>query len=235
MDEQRWRRFAAEALGTGVLVAAVVGSGIMASQLTTDVALELLINALVTVAALGVLILCLGSISGGHFNPAVTVVAVSRRELPRGEAAGYVVAQLTGALVGVAVANLMFGLPAWQPSTDHRSGLGLLFGELVATAGLVFVIGALLRTNRVQLIAVAVPAWIGAAYFFTSSTSFANPAVTLARSLTDTFTGIAPVDVPMYVIAQFAGAALGAGLVQVLLPRDRALAGVEIERSGWFK
>ncbi|HEY7858974.1 MAG TPA: MIP/aquaporin family protein [Candidatus Nanopelagicales bacterium] len=219
MGDSRWRRLVAELLGTGVLVAAVVGSGIMASRLTTDVGLQLLINALATVAALGVMIATLGPISGAHFNPAVTLIAAIRREVSPGEASLYVAAQFAGGLAGVAVANLMFGLPAWQASTHHRAGSGLLLGEAVATAGLLLVIGVLTRTGRGRLGALAVPAWIGAAYFFTASTSFANPAVTLARSLTNTFTGIAPADVMPFVAAQLVGAALGAGITELLLPR----------------
>jgi glycerol uptake facilitator-like aquaporin len=165
------------------------------------------------------MIAALGPISGAHFNPAVTFVAVVRRELARGEAAGYLMAQVTGALVGVAIADLMFGHPAWQPSTHHRTGPGLLLGEVVATAGLLLVIGALTRLGLGRLGAVAVPAWIAAAYFFTSSTSFANPAVTLARSLTDSFSGIAPANVLAFIGAQLLGAALGAGLTELLLPR----------------
>ncbi|HTY73880.1 MAG TPA: MIP/aquaporin family protein [Actinomycetes bacterium] len=213
------RRLTAECLGTAVLVAAVVGSGIAAVRLSPDVGLELLINALATVAALGVLIVCLGPVSGAQFNPAVTLVAAARREMAAGEAAGYVGAQIVGGLAGVAVANLMFGLPAWTQSTHRRDGHGVLLGEVVATAGLLLVIGTLTRTDRGHLGAVAVPAWIGSAYFFTASTSFANPAVTIARALTDTFAGIAPADVGAFVAAQLVGAAVGAGLTEVLHPR----------------
>jgi arsenate reductase len=213
------RRLAAEALGTGVLVAAVVGSGIMGSRLTTDTAVALLVNALATVAALGALIWTLGPVSGAHFNPAVTLVAVTRREMRGWEAAGYVAVQCAGAVVGVAVANVMFDLPAWQVSTTQRDGAGLLLGEVVATAGLVWVIGALTRTGLGRLGPLTVPAVIGSAYFFTSSTSFANPAVTVGRTLTDTFTGIAPASVPLFVLAQLVGAVVGAGLTEVFHPR----------------
>ena len=213
------RRLAAEALGAGLLVAAVVGSGVMATNLTDDVGLALLINAVSTVAALGVLIWTLGPTSGAHFNPAVTLVATVRREMAPVEATGYVVAQLSGALLGVALANLMFGLPAWELSTNERNGTGLLLGEVVATAGLVWVIGALTRTGRGHLGAVLVPVWIGAAYFFTSSTSFANPAVTWGRMFTDTFTGIAPASVLPFVAAQLVGAVVGAGLTEAFHPR----------------
>ena len=215
----RPRRMAAEFLGACLLVAAVVGSGIMAAGLSTDAGLQLLINMVSTVLALGVLIWTLGPISGAHFNPAVTLVAAARRELAPSEAAGYLVAQIAGGLAGVALANLMFGLPAWQASTTQRGGAGVLLGEVVATAGLLWVIGALTRTGMGHLGPVLVPAWIGAAYFFTASTSFANPAVTIGRALTDTFTGIAPSDVAPFVAAQLVGAALGATLTAVLHPQ----------------
>jgi glycerol uptake facilitator-like aquaporin len=213
------RRLSAEAFGTGVLVAAVVGSGIMATRLTGDVGLALLINALATVAALGVLIWTLGPISGAHFNPAVTLTAVLRREVGVAEGGGYVVAQVAGALAGVAVANVMFGMAGWQLSTRHRSGGGLWLGEVVATAGLLFVIGALTRSGHGHLGPVLVPVWIGSAYFFTSSTSFANPAVTIGRSLTDSFAGIAPASVAAFIAFQLIGAAIGGGLTELFYPR----------------
>jgi glycerol uptake facilitator-like aquaporin len=213
------RRHAAETLGTGVLVATVIGSGIMATSLTDILALALLINAVSTVAVLGVLIWTLGPISGAHFNPAVTLVAAVRREMPALEAGYYVAAQLLGAAGGVALANLMFALPAWQLSGTERTGTGVLLGEVVATAGLVWVIGALTRTGLGHLGPVLVPAWIGAAYFFTSSTSFANPAVTFGRMFTDTFAGIAPASVVPFVLAQLVGAAVGAALTEVFHPR----------------
>jgi glycerol uptake facilitator-like aquaporin len=213
------RRLAAEAMGTGVLVAAVVGSGIMATELTPDVGLELLINATATVAALGVLIWTLGPISGAHFNPAVTLVAAARREMGVSEAGLYVVAQISGALLGVALANLMFDLPAWNVSTHARVETGTLLGEVVATAGLLGLIGAITRTNHGHLGPVLVPAWIGAAYFFTASTSFANPAVTIGRAFSDTFAGIAPQSVAPFIAAQLVGAAAGAALTEFFYPR----------------
>lgn len=219
MRQRLERRAAAEFLGTGLLVATVVGSGIMGATLSDNLAVTLLINAVATVAALGVLIWVLGPISGAHFNPVVTGVAVVRREMHVGEAGLYVVAQVAGALAGVALANVMFSLPAWEPSQHTRTGLPIWLGEIVATAGLLLVIGALTRTGRGHLGAVLVPAWIGAAYFFTSSTSFANPAVTIGRSLTDTFAGIAPASVPMFVVFQIVGAASGALLTELLYPR----------------
>ena len=213
------RRVVAEFIGTGLLVATVVGSGIMASLLTDDLAVTLLINAVATVAALGVLILVLGPISGAHFNPVVTGVELVRREMRLGEGVLYLLAQVAGALVGVALANVMFDLPAWQQSTHARTGFPVWLGEMIATGGLLLVIGALTRTGRGRLGPLAVPAWIGAAYFFTSSTSFANPAVTIGRSLTDTFSGIAPASVPAFVGFQVVGAALGALLIEYLYPR----------------
>lgn len=216
------RRLAAEFLGAGLLVAAVVGSGIMAANLSEDVGLQLLINMVSTVLALGVLIWALGPISGAHFNPAVTLVAAWRRELAPAAALAYIAAQVAGGLGGVALANLMFGLPAWEASSTERTGSGVLLGEVVATAGLLWVIGTLARTDRNQLGPVLVPAWIGAAYFFTSSTSFANPAVTIGRAFTDTFAGIAPASVLPFLAAQLVGAAVGAGLVQLLYPTATA-------------
>ena len=213
------RRAIAEAIGTGGLVATVVGSGIMATRLTQDVALQLLVNALATVAALAVLIWALGPISGAHFNPVVTLVAVVRREIGAAEAARYVLAQIVGGLAGTAVGNLMFDLPAWQASAKVRSSPSLWLGEVIATAGLLALIGGLTRTGQGRLGPALVPAWIGAAYFFTSSTSFANPAVTIARSVTDTFSGIAPASVPGFVLAQLIGAAIGAALTEFFYPR----------------
>ncbi len=213
------KRAAAEFIGTGILVAAVVGSGIMGTLLSDNLAVTLLINAVATVAALGVLIWAIGPISGAHFNPAVTGVAMARREMPLSEGGVYVVVQILGALAGVALANVMFSLPAFQASTHVRTGMPIWLGEIVATAGLLLVIGALTRTGRGHLGAVLVPAWIGSAYFFTSSTSFANPAVTIGRSLTDTFSGIAPASVPMFIVFQIVGAAIGAGLTEFFYPR----------------
>ena len=213
------RRATAEGIGTATLVAAVVGSGIMATRLTSDVGLQLLINALATVAALAVLIWSLGPVSGAHFNPAVTLVATARAEMRRTEAALYIAAQILGALLGTVIAHLMFDLPSLTASTKHRTGLGQWLGEVVATAGLLALIGALTRTNHGRLGPALVPAWIGAAYFFTSSTSFANPAVTIGRSITNTFAGITPADIPAFIAAQLAGAALGAALTELFYPR----------------
>jgi arsenate reductase len=212
------RRLIAEFLGTALLVAAVIGSGIMGTLLTTDLGLVLLINMVATVLALGVLIWMLGPISGAQFNPAVTLVATSRREMPAREGAFYLVAQILGGLSGAVLANLMFSLPAIDPSQRIRTGVPIWLGEIVATAGLILVIGALTRTGRGYLGPVLVPAWIGAAYFFTSSTSFANPAVTIGRSISDSFAGISPESVPWFVLFQLIGALIGALLTELLYP-----------------
>lgn len=215
-----WRRLFAEFLGTMLLLAAIVGSGIMGSQLSQDLAVVLIINVLGTIFALGVLIWVLGPISGAHFNPAVSIVAAARREVGVSESILYVLAQILGALTGVALANVMFALPAWHASSKDRTDVNLLLGEAVATAGLLLVIGALTRTGNGRLGPMLVPAWIGAAFVFTSSTSFANPAVTIARAFTDTFAGIGIEAVVPFIIAQLVGAAVGAALTEVLYPRS---------------
>lgn len=213
------RRLLAEYLGTMILLAAVVGSGIMATQLTDDVGVQLLMNMLATILALGVLIWTLGPISGAHFNPAVTGVALVRREISAREGAAYIPAQISGAITGAVLANLMFDLSAVQMSTTTRTGGNLLLGEVVATAGLLWVIGTLTRTGTGRLGPVLVPAWIGSAYFFTSSTSFANPAVTIGRAFTDTFTGINPAYVLPFISAQLVGAVVGAAQTELFHPR----------------
>lgn len=213
------RRVLAEFLGAMILVAAVVGSGIMATTLTDDVGVRLLMNMVATVLVLGLLIWTLGPISGAHFNPAVTGVALVRREIPVAEGVSYIPAQVAGAIVGAVLANVMFGLAAVQASTTVRTGGNLLLGEVVATAGLLWVIGALTRSGNGRLGPVLVPAWIGSAYLFTSSTSFANPAVTIGRAFTDTFAGIAPTSVLPFVAAQLVGAAIGAAQTELFHPR----------------
>ena len=200
------RRCVAEALGTAMLLAAVVGSGIMAERLAGgNVAVALLANTVTTGAALVALILTWGPISGAHLNPAVTFSFALQSEIAWRDAIVYVIAQLAGAIAGVVTANLMFSLPPVFFSSRARTGAAQFFSEFVATFGLVVVIKACAKFQP-RLIAFAVAAYIMAAYWFTSSTSFANPAVTVARSLSDTFTGIRPADVPMFVLAQLPGA-----------------------------
>lgn len=193
----------------------------MGTSLSQDLGVVLIINVIGTVLALAVLIWTLGPTSGAHFNPAVTLVAAFRREVNPGEAVGYVCAQVVGALVGVGLANLMYSHAWWEVSSNTRSGAGLLLGEVIATAGLLWVIGMLTRTGRGHLGPLLVPAWIAAAFVFTSSTSFANPAVTIGRMFTDSFTGISPSDVLPFVLAQLVGAALGAALTEVFYPRSQ--------------
>lgn len=209
------RSVVAELLGTGLLVAAVVGSGIMAQRLTNDVALQLLANAAATVGVLYGLILMFGPLSGAHFNPIVSLVGVMRGEHTWMRVLAYVPAQVLGGCLGTAVANLMFDEAAWQQSTKVRDGGGVWLGEVVATAGLLLVI-VLIGNSRAAAVPGAVAAWIGGAYWFTSSTSLANPAVTVARSLTDSFSGIAPESVAMFVVMQMVGALVAAGVLILL-------------------
>ena len=225
-----WRRFLAEFVGTGLLVTAVVGSGVMALTLSPDdVGLQLLANSVATAFALGALILMFGPVSGAHFNPVISladwclgrrspnVTGLSGRYLP-----GYVIAQVAGAIAGSVVANVMFALPAVEFSTKARAAGHLWLGEVVATTGLVFLVFALARSGRTAVAPAAVGAYIGAAYWFTSSTSFANPAVTIGRAFTDTFAGIAPSSVPGFIVAQGVGLLIGAGLLMALYPHDRS-------------
>ncbi len=205
------RRLAAEALGTAMLVCTVVGSGIMATNLTEDVALQLLANTLPTGAILVVLITVLGPVSGAHFNPAVTLAFLTRREIGAGEGGLYVMAQCIGGILGTWTAHAMFDLALLQASLTVRSGGPQWLAEGVATFGLVFVILAGLRA-RPEAVPWLVGLYITAAYWFTASTSFANPAVALARSLTDTFSGIRPADLPGFVAAECAGALLAVAL-----------------------
>ncbi|WP_186389097.1 MIP/aquaporin family protein [Stappia sp. TSB10P1A] len=215
------RRLAAEALGTGVLVATVVGSGIMADRLTGDAALALLANTLPTGAILVVLITCLGPLSGAHFNPAVTLVFALRRELAPAEAAAYALAQILGGVAGTLVAHAMFELPLLQLSATMRTGPAQWLAEGVATFGLLLAILAGLRF-RAEAVPWLVGLYITAAYWFTASTSFANPAVAVARSLTDTFAGIRPVDLPAFILAECLGAALAFALLRWLLVEREA-------------
>ncbi|TPL37233.1 MIP/aquaporin family protein [Mesorhizobium sp. B2-4-6] len=220
------RRLAAEALGTAMLVATVVGSGIMADQLTHDVALALLCNTLPTGAILIVLITILGPISGAHFNPAVTLVFSLRHQLARDVALTYVAAQLAGGILGTLTAHAMFDMPLFSLSTTVRSGSGLWIAEAVATFGLVFTILAGIRF-RADAIPWLVGLYIVAAYWFTASTSFANPAVAVARALSNTFAGIRPLDVPAFIAAQLAGALLAMALAGWLLAEPQAIANEE--------
>lgn len=200
------RRLAAEALGTAALLAVVVGSGIMGERLAGgNAAIALLANSLATVGGLYVLIVSLAPISGAHFNPAVTLVTVLSREMPWRELLPYAAAQMIGAVAGVWIAHAMFVLPIIQTSTRVRTGLGQWLGEMVATFGLVACVRLCSRCAPASVPA-AVAVYIGAAYWFTSSTSFANPVVTVARALSDTFAGIAPAGAPMFIAAQLAGA-----------------------------
>ncbi len=201
-------RLSSEFLGTAVLVMAVVGSGLMGEQLSRDQGVVILINQIATMMALGVLVALLMPISGAHINPAVTLAMAARRSIPPREAALYVVLQLLGGVLGTVLAHLMFGLPPLQISDNARITPGSFLGELIATAGLLAVIVMALAQKRAHLLALLVPAWIGAAFFFTSSTSFANPAVTVGRVLTDSFTGIDAASAPWFILAQLIGAAL---------------------------
>jgi glycerol uptake facilitator-like aquaporin len=212
------RRALAEFLGTGLLVALVVGSGIAAQRLSADPGLRLLENSLATALGLTVLILVFQTISGSHFNPVVTLVDATLAGGRWRAVPVYVVAQVAGGIGGAVLANLMFGIPTALATTD-RADAGRLLGEVVATAGLVLTIFVLLRTGRAALVAPAVGAYIGAAYWFTSSTSFANPAVTVGRIFSDTFAGIAPGSALAFVAAQLAGGAVGLGLVVVFARR----------------
>jgi arsenate reductase len=213
------RRATAEALGTAFLVAMVVGSGIYAQRLSPDdVGLQLLENSIATGAGLVALILAFGSISGAHFNPVVTLADRLLGGMTTGVAIVYAAAQVAGACVGAIVANLMFDLPAVTFSTHTRSSASLWFSELVATFGLLVVILGVVRSGRASVVAFAVGGYIAAAYWFTSSTSFANPAVTIGRSLTDTFAGIAPSSVPAFVVAEFVGGLLAVALALFLFP-----------------
>jgi glycerol uptake facilitator-like aquaporin len=214
------QRLAAEALGTAFLLAAVVGSGIMAQRLAGgNVALALLGNTLPTGAILVVLILIFGPVSGAHFNPAVSLAFALRQELPWREAGGYLAAQLAGGIVGVWAAHAMFELSLWQVSTTARAGFGQWTGEFIATFGLLLTIfGCVARAPAA--VAYAVGLYITSAYWFTASTSFANPAVTIARSLSDTFAGIAPAAVPAFIAAQLFGALMAVALSRWFWPKS---------------
>jgi glycerol uptake facilitator-like aquaporin len=216
---ERLPRIVAETLGTGLLIVAVVGSGIMAERLSpSDVGLQLLENAVATGAALIALILIFGSVSGAHFNPAVTLVARAHGTITTADASVHVVAQVLGGCAGAILANLMFDLPAIEFSTHARSSGALWLSEVVATAGLLLVISGCLRTGRANAVPYAVGLWIAGAYWFTSSTSFANPAVTIARTLSDSFAGIKPSSAPMFIVMQLIGTGIALALISVLYP-----------------
>lgn len=207
MNTNLARRLAAEFLGTAMLLAAVVGSGIMAERLAGgNAALALLANTIATGSALFVLILSFSPVSGAHFNPAVTITEFINRKTTAADATAYLAAQFSGAIAGVILANAMFELPLVFASQRVRTGWPQWLSEFVATFGLVLVIGATVRLRSKYAVPAAVAAYISAAYWFTASTSFANPAVTLARSLSDTFAGIRPMDVPAFIVAQIVGA-----------------------------
>ncbi|MFK4271927.1 aquaporin [Streptomyces milbemycinicus] len=218
------RRVGAEAVGTATLVAVVVGSGIQATELTRDVGVQLLANSLATVFGLGVLIVLLGPVSGAHFNPVVSLAAWwtgrrTRDGLSLRELAAYLAAQTAGAVGGAVLADAMFGRPLVKWSTHDRFAGHLWLAEAVATAGLIWLVFGLARVGRAHLAPAAVAAYIGSAYWFTSSTSFANPAVTIGRAFTDTFAGIAPASVAPFLAAQLCGAVLGLGLVALTFGR----------------
>ena len=210
------RTFLAEFIGTAVLAMAIVGAGVMATNLTKDVGLQLFIVAFATVLILAVLIQMLGPISGAHFNPAVTVVSFINKSISALTAINYVLTQFIGAFIGVVIANVMFDLPAIGTSTHAKTSSNLLLSEVIATAGLILVIHMVGKQKEGRYVPLAVAGWIGSAYFFTSSTTFANPAVTFARAFSDTFTGIELASVPGFVIAQLLGALIGLGLAKGL-------------------
>jgi len=213
------RRALAEAIGTALLVLAVVGSGIAAARLSPgDAGLQLLQNAAATAAALVAIILAVGPVSGAHLNPVVTLAARAFGSLTTREAVAYAAAQVGGGAAGAVLANVIFGLTAVDVSSQGRSSAALWSSEVVATFGLLLVIFGVVRSGRTSAAPFAVGAYIGGAYFFTSSTSFANPAVTVARTLSDTFAGIAPASVPAFVLAQVAGAALAIAAIRALYP-----------------
>jgi len=208
--------YAAEFLGTALITTAVIGSGIAASQLTEIPGLALLINAIATVLTLALMIALLQPISGAHFNPAVSFVAFLNKQMKFNSLLFMVLSQCIGAVSGAALANLMFSQTLLETSNTTRSGSGLLVGEVLATGGLIFAILIAIYNNKPQTLHWIVPLWIGGAYFFTSSTSFANPAVTLGRMLSDTYAGIAPSSALTFIGAQFIGAFLGLSLAKTV-------------------
>jgi len=223
MEQTFSRRLAAEFMGTAILLAVIVGSGIMAERLAGgNAAIALLANTLAIGLALVALILMFAPVSGAHFNPIVSIAAAVNRDLRWSNAGIFTVTQIAGALLGVAIANIMFALPVFFASEKVRTGPGHWLGEFVASFGLIGVIIAVSRRHSTFAVALAVAAYISAAIWFTSSTSFANPAVTIARSLSNTFTGIRPVDAPPFIIAQVLGAVTAALVFDWLIPRRKA-------------
>lgn len=212
------RTLVAECIGTAFLLIGVVGSGIMAERRSDDIGLQLLENSIATAAILAALILAFATISGAHFNPVVTLVDVARGHMSATRGLAYATAQCMGAFVGVAASNVMFGLPALHRATTRRSGSELVFSEFVATFGLLLIVVAVARAHRSEWVALSVAAYIGGAYWFTSSTSFANPAVTLARTASDTFAGIDPADIAGFIFAQLGAAIVVIGVARVLFP-----------------
>ena len=215
MTQTLSRRLVAEGIGTGLLIISVVGSGIMATNLTDDVALQLLANAGATVGALIALIMMFGPISGAHFNPIVTAADCVLNGRPWRDLAPYFVVQSLGGTAGAAIANMMFDLDVLGPSSKVRDGGGIWLGEVVATLGLLLVI-FLIGKHRAESVPLAVGVWIGGAYWFTSSTSLANPAVTIARAFSESFAGIAPQSVPMFIVMQLIGLAIALPLLRFL-------------------
>lgn len=222
----RRRGIVAECVGTAFLLLAVIGSGIMAERLSTDTGLVLFQNAFATAGALLALILAFGGVSGAHFNPVVTLAQWSLGAIDRSTAAGYVAAQFIGAVVGAMAANIIFELDAVNVSTRDRSSIALVISEVIATSGLLLVIHGVVRSGQSErqsptAVALAVAGYIGGAYYFTSSTSFANPAVTVARTLSNTFAGIEPASAPGFIAAQLLGTALAIALIKFLWPTQR--------------
>jgi arsenate reductase len=230
---QLGRRALAELVGTAFLVAAIVGSGIAAARLSPgDTGFQLLVNAAATGSALVALILALGPVSGAHFNPVVTLADRALGGISTRDAVAYLVAQVAGGAIGAVIANVMFSLPAIELSRTARSGGGTWAGEVVATVGLLLVVFGLARSRRTSVTPFAVGAFIAAAMFFSSSTAFANPAVTFGRTLSNTFAGIAPASVPPFLAAQAAGATLAVALVRVLYPSAGPVRAARVPREG---
>ena len=216
------RRILAEVIGTAALLLVVIGSGVMATNLSKDVGVQLTINSAATGLILYILITLLGPVSGAHFNPVVTVIQLFKKNITPSLAAAYLAAQLVGAVIGVALANFIFKLPIIEISQKDRTGTDLFVSEILATAGLVFIIFTAIAQRSEAKIPVLVGAYISAAYFFTSSTSFANPAVTVARTLSDSFAGIAPASVLPFIAAQIIGAISGIALTKFITSTNQS-------------